>query len=72
MVDDEKEDGRSPYARDAYVKDRAGLDSKPSGVGRGERGTETFEVYHDYLPELARSPDIEHGALRQKSVIRLV
>ena len=64
---DEKEGSRSPYIRDLDV-----LDRKASGTDRSERGPETFEVCHDYLPELARSPDLEHGASRQKSVIRLI
>ena len=64
---DEKEDTGSPYARDLD-----GLDRKVGGTGRSERGPEAFEVYHDYLPELQRSPDLEHGASRQKSVIRLI
>jgi hypothetical protein len=67
-VVDEKEVSGSPYAGNPD-----GLDRKGSGTDRsGRGGLEAFEVYHDYLPELARSPDLEHGASGQKSVIRLI
>lgn len=65
---DHPEDEKTPMQPQYhYARQNALNESARSGQDRN--AAEGIEIYHDYLPQLARTPDLEYG--QNKPVIRL-